>query len=281
MTLHLSLHCLASLALSSLFLSPIIHSQQVTESKAPQASSRTSYPNNADGLRQLLDDMLLAAKKDDRARLQYLIRETEIPNYENWFTTTFGQEKGESWAGPYGKMLQKDQKDFQDLLIQLSHMGGEFSIQKVDTAGNYDTLAGPLDEYLADWKKSAAPKGQEVQHIAEFFFIEGNFRWNSTVQFFPLQKTKTGSIVPAKLVKRVQPEYPAEAQAKRIEGTVRLQVIVRTDGSVTFQNVVEGDPVLSPAAVEAVRQWRYEPALFNGKLIEMQTTIDVVFSLSR
>lgn len=101
------------------------------------------------------------------------------------------------------------------------------------------------------------------------------------MEYFPFQKPKTASIVPAKLIKKVQPVYPAEAQEKGIEGTVKLQVILRKDGSVTIQNVLEGDPILTPAAIEAVRQWRYEPWQLNGQAIEMQTTIDVVFSLTK
>ena len=87
--------------------------------------------------------------------------------------------------------------------------------------------------------------------------------------------------MPAKLVKKIQPDYPAEAQEKKIEGTVKLQVIVRKDGSVTVQNVLEGNPILSPAATESVGQWRYEPWLLNGQPIEMQATIEVVFSLTK
>jgi periplasmic protein TonB len=62
---------------------------------------------------------------------------------------------------------------------------------------------------------------------------------------------------------------------------VKLQVIVRKDGTVTVQNVVGGDRALSRAAIEAVRQWRYEPWQLNGQPIELQTTIDVVFSLTQ
>jgi len=82
------------------------------------------------------------------------------------------------------------------------------------------------------------------------FLLKGNS--DGTALYFPFQKPKTASIVPAKLVKKIQPDYPAEAQEKKIEGTVKLQVIVRKDGSVTVQNVLEGDPILSPAAIEAV-----------------------------
>jgi len=274
------LRCLTFLAVSFLSLCSVIHSQQVEEAEGAQSISRASYPNNPNGLRQLLDAMLVAAKQDDHTELQSLIRETEIPNYENWFTTTFGQDRGESWAGPYGKMLRKDQEDFQGLLIKLSHMAGEFSAQKVDSVKRYDTFTGPLDEYLSDWEEAGAPKGPEPRHIAEFFFIEGQFRWNSTVDYSPFQNAKLGSFVLGNLIKRVAPEYPEEARKKSIQGTVILNVILRTDGSVTVQNVADGDPILSPAAIEAVRQWRYEPSLMNGQPVESRTQISVVFTLN-
>ncbi len=280
MTTHLALRRSALLFLSTFLLSQMIAAQQVP-STSSHASTTDAYPNKSEGLRQLLDNMLLVAKKDDLARLQSMIRETEIPNYESWFTTMFGRESGESWAEPYGRWLAKNEKEFQELMVRLAHMDGEFVVEKGGAMRKSDLLNNPLDGYRADWRTPRTSKGGEVVHIADFFFIEGKFRWDSTVEYFPFQKANTGSIVPAKLVKKVQPEYPAEAQKKGIEGTVKLQVIVRKDGSVTVQNVVEGDPGLSPAAIEAVRQWRYEPWKLNGQAIEMQTTVDVTFALKR
>jgi TonB family protein len=281
MTPHLPLRRLAFVVLSTFLFSQMVLPQQTTESKSSQPNTAVACPNSSEGLGQLLNNMLLAAKKNDQTELLSMIRETEITNYQNWFITTFGQEKGESWAEPYGRWLAKHEKEFQELLVQLAHMDGEFAIQKMDTAKRYDLFNGPLDGYLADWKRSGVPKGEEVEHIGEFFFIEGKFRWNSTVQYFPFQKAKTGSFVPGKLIKRVAPEYPTEAREKGIQGTVILNVILRKDGSVTVRNVAEGDPILSPAAIEAVRQWRYEPTLLNGQQIEVQTTINVVFTLSQ
>ena len=81
------------------------------------------------------------------------------------------------------------------------------------------------------------------------------------------------------MVKKVQPEYPAEARQNNIQGTVKIQVIIQKDGSVTVQNVVEGNPILSPAAIKAVKQWRYEPTLFDGNPLDVQTTIEVNFTL--
>lgn len=280
MMLSLTSRCLTLFAVSALFLCPMIRSRQMEKSKSSQATITASYSNDPNGLGQLLEVMLAAAKQSDTTMLESLIRETEIPDYENWFTTTFGQEKGESWAGPYGKMLQVNEKDFRDLLIRLSQMEGQFSVQKLDSARRYDTLTGPLDEYLADWKKPGAPKGQEAEHIAQFFFIAGRFRWDSTTRFFPFQKPTAGSFVPGKLLKRVPPEYPEQARQKSIQGTVILNVILKKDGSVVVQNVADGDPALSPAAVEAVRQWLYEPSLLNGQPVDIQTRITVVFTLN-
>ena len=166
-------------------------------------------------------------------------------------------------------------------MMRLAHTEGEFVIVKSGAMRKYDLLNNPLDGYRADWKMPQETNGGGLVHIGDFFFIDGKFRWDSTVEYFPFQKAKAGSIVPAKLVKKVEPQYPADAKEKGVEGTVKLQIIVRKDGSVTVQNVVSGDSILSPAATDAVRQWRYDPAMLNGVLIEMQTMVDVNFVLNR
>jgi TonB family protein len=261
--------------LIALLLPSPVHPQLST-----QGNAATSYPNDSEGLRRLLNNMLVAAKSDDQSKLQSMIRETEIPNYQSWFTTNFGQEKGESWAEPYGLWLEKHEKEFQELLVRLAQMDGEFAVDKMDTAERYDLLNGPLDGYLASWKRPTALKGEQLVKLGDFFFVEGKFRWDSTAQYFPFQKPNTASFVPAKLIKRVSPEYPEEARQKAIQGTVVLNVVLHKDGSVTVQNVAEGDPILSPAAIEAVRQWRYTPTVLNGQPVEVQTKISVVFTLA-
>jgi len=84
----------------------------------------------------------------------------------------------------------------------------------------------------------------------------------------------------AKLVCRVQPHYPEEARINRISGTVRLHAIIGTDGSVKQLEVVSGSDPLVAASREAVSRWRYRPTLVNGEPVEIDTTIDVIFSLN-
>lgn len=81
------------------------------------------------------------------------------------------------------------------------------------------------------------------------------------------------------LLKRVQPVYPTLALQLRVEGPVELEATVTKDGSTSNIKVVKGDAMLSRAAVDAVRQWKYKPYLLDGQPVELQTQITVNFKL--
>jgi len=89
-----------------------------------------------------------------------------------------------------------------------------------------------------------------------------------------------GAVTQASLINRVQPVYPPLARQTRVSGTVRLHAIISKDGSVQQLEVLQGHPLLVQAALDAVRQWRYRPTLLNGEPVEVDTTIDVIFSLN-
>jgi TonB family protein len=89
-----------------------------------------------------------------------------------------------------------------------------------------------------------------------------------------------GNVQQAKLVSQVHPVYPPEAKAQRVQGRVTLQAIIGKDGAVENLVVLSGDPMLVPAAMDAVRQWRYQTTLLNGDPVEVVTQIDVNFTLS-
>ena len=74
------------------------------------------------------------------------------------------------------------------------------------------------------------------------------------------------------------PVYPDAARANHIEGRVLLQAIVTKDGFVGHLHVIDGDPTLRHAALEAVSTWRYRPYLLNGQPVDVSTTISVDFS---
>ena len=82
------------------------------------------------------------------------------------------------------------------------------------------------------------------------------------------------------LIHKVEPPYPAIARAARIQGNVVLKAIIDKEGAIQDLQLVSGHPMLVPAAIEAVRQWRYRPYLLNGQPVEVETTITVIFTLT-
>ncbi len=82
------------------------------------------------------------------------------------------------------------------------------------------------------------------------------------------------------LLKKVDPVYPSVAREDRIEGSVVLQVNISKSGDVENIQQVSGHPMLAPAAVHAVKQWKYAPYKLNGEPVAVQTKVSVNFSLS-
>jgi TonB family protein len=81
------------------------------------------------------------------------------------------------------------------------------------------------------------------------------------------------------LLRRVDPVYPDDARRARIQGTVILGAIIGRDGAIKDLHVVSGDPLLSRPALDAVQLWRYRPYLLMGDPVEVETTIEVHFTL--
>lgn len=95
------------------------------------------------------------------------------------------------------------------------------------------------------------------------------------------KRIKVGGVVEAtKLIQKTEPQYPESARAKGIQGVVVLEAVISADGRPLSLNVRDSpDPDLTAAAMDAVRQWRYQPTLLNREPVEVVTTIAVRFRL--
>lgn len=82
------------------------------------------------------------------------------------------------------------------------------------------------------------------------------------------------------LVRKTLPVYPPLARMARIQGQVVLQAVISKQGVIENLKVLAGHPMLVPAAIDAVRQWRYRPYFLNNEPVEVETQITVNFSLS-
>jgi TonB family protein len=89
-----------------------------------------------------------------------------------------------------------------------------------------------------------------------------------------------GQVQQANIVKSVAPEYPALAKQARLQGVVRFSVVINKDGSIKNMQLISGHPLLIQAAQDALKQWVYRPTLLNGEPVEVNTTVDIKFSLA-
>lgn len=96
----------------------------------------------------------------------------------------------------------------------------------------------------------------------------------------PSQIRIGGNVQAAKLTHEVQPEYPRLAKDAHVMGTVRLSATIASNGTVKDLHVLSGNPLLVGAAMNAVKQWTYQPTVLNGKPVEVLTEVDVKFTLA-
>ncbi|HEU5451477.1 MAG TPA: TonB family protein [Terriglobales bacterium] len=82
------------------------------------------------------------------------------------------------------------------------------------------------------------------------------------------------------LLHQVKPTYPPLARQARIQGQVVLEAVIAKDGTIQNLRLVSGHPMLAPAAIQAVKEWRYKPYILNGEPVEVSTTITVNFTLA-
>lgn len=90
-----------------------------------------------------------------------------------------------------------------------------------------------------------------------------------------------GQVVEPRLITRVSPSYPAAAASNHIEGDVQIEATIDQTGKVTSTKVISGPALLRGAAMNAVRQWKYSPAILDGKPIALQYKVTVRFRLSQ
>lgn len=88
-----------------------------------------------------------------------------------------------------------------------------------------------------------------------------------------------GDVKSAKLIGSVPPVYPALAKNQHVSGDVRIDALIDATGHVTTMKIVSGPTLLHQAAMDALRQWKYQPASLNGSAVPMHLTVTIQFRL--
>ena len=106
-------------------------------------------------------------------------------------------------------------------------------------------------------------------------------RVSPTMPKIQVEKVRVSSgVAQGLLIQQVKPQYPLLALQARIQGTVVLQATIGKDGTVQGLRVLSGHPLLTAAAIDAVKQWRYRPYFLNNEPVAVDTQINVNFTLA-
>lgn len=96
----------------------------------------------------------------------------------------------------------------------------------------------------------------------------------------PKQLSVPAAVMSRNLTNKAVPIYPPAAKKAKVQGTVVLGAVIGKDGNIKSLRVLSGPSELQQSALDAVRQWTYKPYLLNGDPIEVETTVNIVYSLN-
>ena len=163
--------------------------------------------------------------------------------------------------------------------VELSALiGKDGKVQDLKVLRGHPLLVQAALSAVKDWVyKPTTINGEPMEVRTE---ISVNFSlWPSGSGEPPKQIGVGGSVQALQLIYRVEPVYPQAAKQMGAQGIVSLSALIGKDGKVRDLKAVSGHPLLVQAAEDAVKQWVHRPTLLNGEPVEVQTTIDVNFTL--
>jgi TonB family protein len=282
------------IAAAALFLSQLTasaYAQQPASAADPSANfAPAAQADSPEGLKALLGEILVAVKTNDTVKYSAYFSGLAFPDDGAWLLQEFGPTEGPRLKTKYAQ-LQSQAPDHLKKLFQYALQDNCTNVRVLVYGKESEPKLGVLRSALESTTKPieiyvAYGNNSENEHgvaLGNFVHVDGAFRFLNGLVLQALGNAPParirlgGSVALRKLLHKVDPIYPPEAQAAHIQGTVRLHVILGVDGAPITVEVVSGDPTLANSAIEAVRQWRYVPTTLNGAPVEVDTAIDVVF----
>lgn len=280
---------------------PAQNPQPVTAQVA--APAIPSYPDTAKGLEKFMKDMMKCVKDGDKQALANYARSLVLPDAESWFKSVFGDALGTQLATISERSRNEIELSAPDMLAQFEHEK-RTNIDVVRLDESCGTLALPVESPFLALRQRPEPlydirfSGHGDSSVWLYFaYVNGGFRYIGTMRRKGLEGRVNGAgiagsnpagpqalhvplnVQQARLVSEKMPVYPDEAKRAHIQGTVVLRAIIAKDGTVRDLDVIEGQCALTESAITAVRSWRYKPTIINGEPVEVDTTINVVFTL--
>lgn len=292
----------------SLFLSALAavpaQGRELQSNSSPQAPA-AAYSNSTDGLQNLIRDILQTAKAKDSAKETALIHSLVMPVNSTWFTDEYGPGFGASLAAAYRRAVPELEEEIKTVYegdVQRGLMSPRILIYK-----DSEQVNAPIDHFLncmnqivplyqsvfqgtsASMQFSLGPgkKGKQIGGDLDGFFVydQGGFRFIPENILMKLPNERPVrihlgmNIMQSKVTNRVYPPYPQEALKKHMGGKVVVRLDLDRDGKIQDAKAVEGDPILSQALLDSVKQWQFEPTRLDGDPVEVEVDVEMIFEM--
>lgn len=269
---------------------------------------KPDYPESTSGLEHLAKDILKAQAQNDGARADALLKSLTLPDAYDWYDRFFGRDAADVVGEYYEKAAPSIAPFLAHIFVDIQQQDfSRIKALRYDNSCDDDAAEDAYGVLLR--RREPFPiyevrfrNGDRFIRLFPVAFVDGAFRYFLSPEFRPPVATQNdspsnenstapkqapsvrrvtigGVVQAARLISKVQPVYPEKARKARVSGTVRIHAIIGKDGQLSQIRGVRGACSLAESAVAAVRQWRYQPTLFNGQPVEVDTQIDVIFSL--
>jgi TonB family protein len=254
-----------------------------------------------------------AQKNYDLAQADLLLKSLILPHPAQWYEEIFGPTMAKNEGALYERAGASVPTTVGKSLLNAAALKPDsMYVQRFDRT--CDDNAGEFTYGILHARLEPVPlyevrfvHGNQLMRLFSFAFVGGGFRFiitpkldgpvfpptssgppsNSNVSAPPQtaeaekRVTVGGTVQAARLIQRVQPSYPESARKEHLQGIVKLRALITKDGSVQHLYVIQGYCSLAESSIEAVKKWRYTPTMLLGRPVEVDTQINVIFSLSQ
>jgi TonB family protein len=267
-----------------------------TEPASPEL--QPSYPQTEAGFNAQVAAIIAAYRNRNFTAGRQLVEQFRLPHAADWFAEQIGPANSAVLAERYDRMFENFANGLRGTIEDTTRTEGRDLVTHLKNRTKEPPQVVSPDRKLSGIVPVKEPVVLNFEFVAEsnraetdswmdnFTYQDGAFRLvgHGAYPFWVWadgrdeSEPNGGSIVhPATLMARVDPTYPAAAEAKRIEGKVVLHADIDANGFVQNITVVKGDPILAEAAIDAFKQWRYTAATIGDEPIQTDTTVTFTF----
>jgi len=269
------------------------------------AISAGVYPNTSEGLKQLLTNILQSARERNAAKESELIRSLVLPEDSAWFTEEYGPGFGASLASAYRRIAPDLEQQIKTIYEGNVERG--WMTPKILRYTDPESVNSPVDHFLncmdqivplyqtafqgdsPSFHFSLKP-GERAKYSAGdldgyFVYDHNSFRFIPMSILLklpnerPIRIKLNSDVMASKTIVSFPVEMPPDAVKKHISGSVSVQVILDSAGNIKELKGLEGNPILSAAVVDSVKQWRFAQTKLDGDPVEVEFVIVYEFQI--